>query len=156
MLSWSYTSYGQTSGKGENDKESAHSHPSNACLAVDIKVEGVHNGFLKAGPEVRLDSWWTAAFTKTFQFIQFYACGLALAHGAKFKVSLPGWVCSLLNKWKCALSLIFIFLGSLAVPSKLCPWQGCVHCYDEIMVYPYVKNIRTHQLRMEAFTAAWT
>ena len=56
MLSWSYTSYGQTSGKGGNDKESVHSHPSKACLADDIKVEGVHKGFLKAGPEVCLDS----------------------------------------------------------------------------------------------------
>ena len=54
-------------------------------LAVDIKVEGFDEELLNAGHEVCLDSWWIAAFTKTF--LQLSPYSRALSKGALVKIS---------------------------------------------------------------------
>ena len=59
-------------------------------LAVDIKAEGVDDELLNAAHEVCLDSWWFAAFTKTF--IQFCPYSRALTKGAVVKIS-KAWPC---------------------------------------------------------------
>lgn len=61
-------------------------------IRVDVKVQGVDRGIMKTAYEVCLNSWWIAAFTKTF--LQLCAYSRALAHGVEVKVSLADSVCS--------------------------------------------------------------
>ena len=56
------------------------------ALAVDIKVDGVSKELWKPAHEVCFDSWWIAAFTKTF--LQLCAYRRAFARGAEVKISL--------------------------------------------------------------------